>query len=549
MDSTISKIIVNFMKSLGIKFCFGIPGSNAPILYELEREKSIKLILTKHENNAVFMATGVTKSTGKTAACFGSQGPGALNMVEGVAAAYHDSQPLLILIGQVPPSLYGKNAFQETSGKGYTVNQFGVFRNITKFSAKITNKNKKDFLNILKKAYYNLTSGRPGPVCLEIASDIGNQKIEVPSLNFIPKKEKLALSKINLSKIKKVIETLRISKKIAILCGCGALNSPPLIKKISKTLSIPVITTLKGKGVIPENDSLCFGCVGLCGSKKANELINSGLETLLVIGTSLSQFTTNNYSLDLKDTRIIRIDINKYKKIASNEIFIKCGAEEVLRIIEKSLQKIINKEIISERKQWLKKFEKYKEEKIREYRNGKLTPQFFVSQIRKLIPKDAIICTESVEWTEKYLPIFSPHTHIVCTGLAPIGCSLAEAIGCKLANPNKIVISIQGDGGFNMSFIELMTATNYKAPIIAIVLNNGVLGPIFNSQIQKYGRSFFSTFDNTKFKDLALSCGFTYFLIKNKKDIKEKIPQIIYLNKKGKPVLVEVKINSYEKWP
>jgi len=544
MKIQIKTLIVNFMKFLGIKFCFGIPGSNADILYELEREKSIKLILTKHESNAVFMAMGVTKSTGKIAACFGSQGPGALNMVEGVAAAYHDSQPLLILIGQVPPSLYGKNAFQETSGKSHTVNQFEVFRNITKFSAKITNENKKDFLNILKKAYYNLTSGRPGPVCLEIANDIGNQKIKVPSLNFIPKKEKLVLPKI-----KKVIKTLRTSKKIAILCGYGALNSSSLIKKISKTLNISIITTLKGKGVIPENDSLCFGCVGLCGSKKANELINSDLETLLVIGASLSQFTTNNYSLDLKDTKIIRIDVNKYKKIALNEIFIKYDAKEVLKIIKRNLQKIINKEIIFERKRWLKKFEKYKEEKIKKYKNGKLTPQFFISQIRKLIPKDAIICTESVEWTENYFPIFSPRTYIVCTGLAPIGCSLAETIGCKLANPNKIVISIQGDGGFNMSFIELMTATNYKAPIIAIVLNNGVLGPIFNSQIQKYGRAFFSTFDNPKFKDLAFSCGFTYFLIKSEKDIKEKIPQVICLNKKGKPILVEVKINPYEKWP
>jgi acetolactate synthase-1/2/3 large subunit len=546
---TVSQIIADFIKILGIKYCFGIPGSNMELLYELNKN-GVNLILTKHENNAVFMATGFTKSTGKISSCFASQGPGALNMVEGVAAAYHDSQPILILIGQVPKSSYGKNAFQETSGISGTVNQFQIFKNITKFCSKITDDiNYKELSKILKKIYEILIIKKQGPVCLELASDATRKKILCGDL-IIPKRKRD--DKLNYKKINSVLKILKSSVRVAILCGEGVIRSgsSKLIREISKCNNIPIITTLKGKGIIPENYPLCFGCVGICGSEKANRLLDSGLEVLLAVGTRLSQFTTRDWKVNLERTKIVRIDIDKVKRYGKKEIILKGDAKEILRIIKKKLLiSKIEKQILIARKEWIKELDDIPLKNQNLYYKRLLRPQYFIFHLRKYLPKYAILCTESVEWTAKYFQVYAPKTHIVATGLAPIGCSLQEALGAKLANPKKTVVSMQGDGGFNMSAVELITATNYKIPIIAIVLNNGVLGPIFNAQLKKYRKTFMSQFINPDFRKLAQTFKIKYFKITSKKDIKKVIPRAVYFNKKGHIILIDVIITPYERWP
>jgi len=430
MKKILNQIIVEFMDFLGIKYCFGVPGSNMSLLNEINKSKKIKLILSKHEEGAGFMASGYTKSTGTICSCFGSVGPGATNLVTSVAAAYYDSQPILVLSGQVGNSLKGKTSFQESTGIGRTISQLKIFKEITSYAKIIDNNNSVE--DILKKAYYTLNSKRPGPVYLEIPTDMMEKEISQDFFKLL-KKGKDAEGKLPLNKIKKTISILQKSKRPAILIGGGVINNKKEIIGLIKKLKIPVLTTLKGRGIISDEDKYSLGTIGITGQKSANDYINSGIDLLIVIGASLSQFTTKNWSLNLGDTKIIRIDVDS-KDLTKN---LKTDI-----LIQGDLSKIISKLTSLYKKQsvdFSNSIRKYRSlgyfDYPEMYDNKKpLKPQSFVSELRKFLPKDSIICTESIAWIQKYFKIYNTRTQIVCTGFAPIGCSLGEAIGSKLGN-------------------------------------------------------------------------------------------------------------------
>jgi len=546
MKKTINKIIVDFMEYLGIRYCFGVPGSNMGLLEEIDKSKKISLILTKHEEGASFMASGFSKSSGLPSCCFGSVGPGATNLTTGVAAAYYDSQPVLVLSGQIDSSFQGKMGFQESTGKGRTISQFKLFKEITKYAYKLSNE--KDIPKILKETYFALNNSRPGPAYIEIPTDIMEKKIKFSNemfKSFTLENKKRLKRNIVKEKIKNIAIELANSRKPAILLGAGAIpHKKEIIRFINKS-KIPVLTTLKGRGILSDESSFSLGSIGLTGQNSANEYIKDA-DFLIVIGASLGQFTTKNWSLNLNKTKIARFDVltndltKNYRKdylllgdISKNVAF--------LNSVYKT-NKGFRDLVIKYRKKGYFDYPEMSENSL------PLKPQAFFSELRKILPKDSIICSESIAWTQKYFKIFYPRTNIVCTGLAPVGCSLSEALGSKLANKDKVVVSIQGDGGFQMTAMELMTSINNHIPIISIVLNNGILGPIYNSQIKKYHRAFMSRFKNPDFAKFARSFGIGYEKITNKEEISPKMNNALNKVKKGTSVLVEVIINN-EKWP
>jgi len=546
MKKTINQIIVEFMKFLKIKYCFGIPGSNMSLLDEINKSKKIKLILTKHEEGASFMASGFSKSTGIPCSCFGSVGPGATNLITGVAAAYYDSQPILVLSGQVDSSLRGKTSFQESTGIGRTINQFKIFKKITKYASVINDEKK--FVETLKNIYFALKDNRPGPAYLEIPPNIMQKKIDVKKNIFekFEKENKERLKeKILVDIIKKISREFVNAKKPAILIGGGAINSRKEILKFINQIKIPILTTLKGRGIVSDENPYSLGTIGITGQKSANDYLSS-VDFLIIVGASLSQFTTKSWSFNLKSTMIVRIDVN-VKDLTKNY--------RIDYLLLGDISNILSSIVFS-----VKKYEKNFKNIVKEYRSHgyfdypemsdntlPLKPQTFVSELRKLLPKDTIVCTESIAWIQKYFKIYEPRSQIVCTGFAPIGCSLSEAIGCKLGNKNKIVVSIEGDGGFQMTAMELMTAVNYKIPFMSIVLNNGILGPIYHPQIKKYKKSFMTEFKNPSYSKLAESFGIKYTRISKKQDIKKAIKKSLENLKKGCPVLVEVIVGK-ERW-
>ncbi len=544
MKKTVNQIIVKFMNFLGIRYCFGVPGSNMSLLEEINKNKKIKLILSKHEEGAGFMASGYSKSTGFPCSCFGSVGPGATNLVTSVTAAYYDSQPILVLSGQVQDSLKGKTSFQESTGIGRTISQLKIFKEITSYAAVIDNE--KRIIQILKKAYFALNDFRPGPAYLEIPTDVMQKEFEVKENLFesFKKEKKIRLKeRLPIEKIKKISLKLEKSKRPAILLGGGAINHKKEILKFINKSKIPVLTTLKGRGIISDDNKFSLGTIGLTGQKLANEYLGSGIDFLIIIGSSLSQFSTKNWSFNFDNTKIVRIDIksNDLTKNYKVDYFLQGDISEIISKLSSTIKKQNNNYFDLIRRYRSKGYFDYLEMK------GKsilLKPQTFILELRKLLPKDSIVCTESIEWIQKYFKIYKSRTPIVCTGFAPIGCSLCEAIGSKTGNKNKVVVSIEGDGGFQMTAMELMTASNYKIPIIAIVLNNGILGPIYYSQIEKYKRSFMTEFINPSFKELAKSFNVKYYKISSKSEIKKQIYRGLESLKKEYPVLMEVVIGK-----
>ncbi len=539
MKKTINEILVDFMNLLEIKYCFGIPGSNMSLLDEINKNKKINLILTKHEESAGFMASGYTKSTGKISSCFGSVGPGATNLITSVASAYYDSQPILILSGQVKQDFWGRNAFQESTGKKQTISQLNLFKEITSYSVIL--KSEKYLKTILETAYQKLTSEKPGPVYIEIPVNIMDRKVNIPRnffsfKKFIVPKDKKLNYKIRFSAIQ-----LGNAKNPLILVGAGGLKFGKEIKEIAKKLSCPIVTTLKGRGVISEKDKYSLGTIGITGQKGANEFLNSNVDYLLVIGSSLGQFTTNHWESKIKESKIIRIDIHN-PNVTNN-------FKEYLAL-KGDIKKIINKLNYNLKIKKKKSFRDYKIEydaKSLQKKNN-IHPAYFTKLLRDNLPKDSIICTEQIAWVEKYFKIYKPRTQIACTGFAPIGCSLAESIGVKFGNKNKVVVSFQGDGGFNMSGLEIMTAKNYNLSILFIVLDNEVLGPIYQAQKKKYKSSFMTEFKNPSFSNLAKGFGIQSITIKNKNNIKPLIKKALTHIQKGNSVLLNVKVDKNAKW-
>jgi len=547
MKKTVNQIIVEFMNFLGIEYCFGVPGSNMSLLDEINRSKKIKLILSKHEEGAGFMASGYSKSTGFPCSCFGSVGPGATNLVTSVTAAYYDSQPILVLSGQVQDSLKGKTSFQESTGIGRTISQLKIFKEITSYAAAIDDKKK--IIQILKEAYFALNDNRPGPAYLEIPTNIMQKELEIEKNLFESFKEenKIRLKeKISIKKIKKLFLELQKSKKPAILLGGGAVNHRKEILKFINKYKIPVLTTLKGRGIISDENKFSLGTIGMTGQKSANDYIQSGIDFLIIVGSSLSQFSTKNWGFNFDNTKIIRIDV-KSKDLTKNykvDYFLQGNISEIFSKLNFLFKKKNNdySNLIKEYKS--KGYFNYPEMKENSI---PLKPQTFAAELRKFLPSNSVICTESIAWIQKYFKIYNPRTQIVCTGFAPIGCSLAEAIGSKMGNKNKVVVSIEGDGGFQMTAMELMTACNYKIPIMAIVLNNGILGPIYYPQIKKYKKSFMTEFINPSFEKLAESFNVKYCKISSKNEIKKQINKGLENLKNGFPVLIEVMVGR-EKW-
>jgi len=390
MKKTINKIVVEFMEFLGIKYCFGVPGSNMSLLDEINKSKKINLILSKHEEGASFMASGFSKSSGLPSSCFGSVGPGAMNLVTGIAAAYCDSQPILVLSGQVESSLQGKTSFQESTGVGRTVSQLKIFKNITKYASRINDEKK--IVEILKNIYFSLKDYRPGPAYLEIPIDIMNKKINISKKVF---KEFETENNERLKKegdtedIKKIYEELINSERPAIILGAGAITSRKEIFKLINKTKIPVLTTLKGRGLISEEHPLFLGTIGITGQLSANEYLNSGIDFLIIVGASLSQFSTKNWSFDLKNTKIIRFDVPT-KDLTKNYK----ADYLILGDISKNIQ-LLNSVI--------KNYDKDFREIVKEYKNKgyfdypemdndaiPLKPQTFVSELRKFLPKECI---------------------------------------------------------------------------------------------------------------------------------------------------------------
>ena len=539
-----ARILLECLSRLGINEIFGYPGGAViPIYDELYSFKEIKHYFARHEQGAVHEADGYARSTGKVGACLATSGPGATNLVTGIMTAHMDSIPLLVITGQVSSSLLGKDAFQESDIVGITVP-------ITKNNYLV--QDIKDLPRILKEAYYIASTGRPGPVLVDIPRDIQLQEIPYDEFNKIYENH-FSLEGYNpvyeghKGQIKTAIKMIKDSKKPLIIAGAGILKAHAYeeLKEFVEKTNIPVAMTLLGLGSFPGNHELALGMIGMHGTTYANYAANEA-DLIIAAGMRFDDRVTGNPQKFVPNAKIIHIDIDP-AEIGKNKLIdvpIVGDLKNVLTDLNEKAPKVSYDE-------WLKQIKKWKKEYSLIYRKTEddiLIPQEILSEIDKITKGNVIVATDVGQhqmWAAQYLTFNNPYSILTSGGAGTMGFGLPAAIGAQVANPNKRVLAVVGDGGFQMTFQELMLIKEYNLPVKIFIINNSYLGMVRQWQ-ELFHEKRYSSVDlsyNPDFIKIGEAYGIKSIQLKNKKDLKKNLKKIL---ESDEAVLVECIVEKEE---
>lgn len=481
-----SDIVIECLKEQNVDTIFGFPGGAVLNIYDslYRRGEGINHILTTHEQGAAHAADGYARATGKTGVCMATSGPGATNLVTGIATAYMDSVPVVAITGQVHSSLIGKDSFQE-------VDITGVTMPITKHNFLV--KDVEKLADTIRMAFHIASSGRPGPVLVDICKDATIKKTE-----FTPAGDKSRLDlkiKNNFTEkdLDEAAEAVQKSERPVILSGGGTIIAgvTDILIELSEKIKAPIATTLMGTGSVPGNYPRYMGLLGMHGTRVSNRAV-SECDLLITVGARFSDRVISDMSRFAPKATIMHIDADPAeinKNITVNYPF-SGNIEQVLRGILKRIKPVDETEWAKCVKSWMKEYEN------NNINNGKLTPKFIIEKFSEMTDGNAIITTEVGQnqiWAAQYYKFKKPRQYISSGGLGTMGYGTGAAIGVQIGLPDKKVINIAGDGSFRMNCNELATAVHYKLPIIIAVLNNGTLGMVRQWQTMFYEKRYSQT--------------------------------------------------------
>lgn len=532
-----AEIMVQSLKKEGVDIIFGYPGGVLLPLCDKLYDSGINVILTRHEQGAAHAADGFARSTGRIGVCMATSGPGATNLVTGIATAYMDSVPMVAITGQVATHLIGSDAFQE-------VDITGITRPITKHNFLI--KNVKDITRTVKEAFYIASSGRPGPVLIDFPADI--QRAE--GVFDYPKAAEIRSYKPTYEghplQIEKACKIIKDAKRPLLLVGGGVISSGASkeLEKFIKKTGFPAVFTLLGLGSIPGDNPLSLGMLGMHGTKYANYAVVE-TDLLIAMGCSFDDRITGRVETFASNAKIIHIDIDP-SSISKNVVVDVPIVGDVKKILGKLSEKVEKTNIGP----WVKKVMGWKKQYPLTYEKNGLKPQYIVSKLSELLPKDAIVCTEVGQnqmWTAQYFSFMQPRTFVTSGGLGTMGFGFPAAIGAQMANPGKTVVDIAGDGSIQMNIQELATAVHNKLPVKIIILNNCCLGMVRQWQQLFYDKRYaYTCLKNAEpdFVKLAEAYGAIGYRVDTTEEFDKIIPKV--LKEKEKPVIVDCRINEEE---
>lgn len=539
MQLTGSQILVECLKEQGVDTIFGYPGGSVLNIYdELYRhQEEIHHILTSHEQGASHAADGYARSTGKVGVCLATSGPGATNLVTGIATAYMDSVPMVAITGNVAVNLLGKDSFQEVDIAGITMP-------ITKHNFIVKDVDK--LADTLRRAFRIAQTGRPGPVLVDIAKDVTANKaeyerVEIPPIERV--KDTILTEDVELA-----LKMIKEAKKPMVFIGGGAVISDAQkeVKEFVYKVDAPVADTLMGKGAFGGEEPYYTGMLGMHGTKTANLSVTE-CDLLITIGSRFSDRVTGNAKKFAKNAKILQIDIDPVE-INKNVIVNHCiigDVKEVLKLLNEKLEQHDNKE-------WVSHVLDMKKQYPLKYHKDLLTGPYILEKLYEITGGDAIITTEVGQhqmWSAQFFKYKKPRTFITSGGLGTMGYGLGACIGAKVGNPDKTVVNIAGDGCFRMNMNEIATAARYHIPVIQIVFNNHVLGMVRQWQSLFYGQRYSHTTlnDSVDFVKLAEAMGARGYRITRKEDVEPILKEAIALNA---PVVIDCQIPSDDKvWP
>ena len=536
--------IIESLKNMGVKTIFGYPGGQTIPFYDMLYDSDMEHILVRHEQCAAHAADGYARASGKVGVCLATSGPGATNLVTGIATAYMDSSPIIAITGQVPTHLIGNDAFQEADIIGITMP-------ITKHS--FQPKNPDLIPSMIKSSFEIASSGRPGPIVIDVPKEVQEGELSKFDDSLIDTPGYNPNTKGNIRQIKKARDLIKESKKPMILAGAGVIisNACRELKKLSDTINAPVMTSLLGKGAIDETSDLALGMLGMHGRKVSNDYINEA-DLVIAIGIRFSDRTTGRLDSFVPDAKVIHIDIDPAEigKNVEVDLPIVGDAKNVLS----SLNKLLNDyEVSNEVKSWAKLIKEKKQELLPRvtYSDVPLKPQTVIKEIAEVLTPDSILTTDVGQnqmWAAHFYDTQKPRKFISSGGLGTMGFGFPSAIGAKVACPDDPVVSINGDGGFLMVCQELATVHDYDLPVIAVVLENRTLGMVYQWQTLLYN----SRHSQTEFKDspdfvkLAESFKINAERITKPGETKEALASAI---KDNEPILLNVVVDSEEALP
>ena len=531
-----SQIVIECLKEQGVDTVFGYPGGAILNIYdELYRHQDeITHILTSHEQGASHAADGYARTTGKVGVCMATSGPGATNLVTGIATAYMDSVPMVAITCNVGKALLGKDSFQEIDIAGVTVP-------ITKYSFLV--KDVEDLAPALRKAFKIAKSGRPGPVLVDIAKNATSDKTEYEAVT--PEEVTRETDKISSATIDEAIKLIRKSEKPMVFVGGGAVISEAEkeLQSFVELVDAPVTDTLMGKGAFPGNHERYVGMLGMHGTKTANRSV-SECDVLIVVGSRFSDRVAGDADNFAKNAKIIQIDIDEAEinKNVLVDLSIIGDIKEVLTIFNDRLEQCYHKA-------WMDKVMARKDALPMTYDQNGLTGPYIMEKISEITAGDAIICTEVGQhqmWAAQYYEYIKPHTLITSGGLGTMGYGLGASLGAKMGCPDKTVFNIAGDGCFRMNMNELATASRHQIPIIEVVFNNHVLGMVRQWQTLFYGKRYSHTVlnDQVDYVKLSEAMGVKAYRITKKEEVEPVLREAIASNV---PVMIECIIESDDK--
>jgi len=535
-----AKAFIESLKKEGVDTIFGYPGGVLLHIYDEIYDCDLRHILVRHEQAAAHAADGYARATGKTGVCLATSGPGATNLVTGIATAHMDSVPMVAFTGQVASSLIGNDAFQEANITGITLP-------ITKHNYLV--QKAEEIPKSIKEAFYIASTGRPGPVLVDITKDATSTDFKFSYPEKAELRSYKPTVKGNVQQIKKAAAMIANAKKPVIYAGGGVVlsNASSELYKLAELLQAPVTTTLLGMGAFPTDHPLFLGMLGMHGTKYANFSIQDS-DLLIAIGARFDDRVTGKISSFAAGAKKIHIDVDP-AEISKNVAVDLPIVGDAKSILTELIQAVAEKTTSGKTTEWVNRVAAWKKEYPLAYKDDGSTikPQFVIETLCEVAP-DAIVATEVGQhqmWTAHYFKFKQPRKFITSGGLGTMGYGLPAAMGAKVGCPDQVVFDVAGDGSFQMNSQELATIVSNDIPVVSVILNNGYLGMVRQWQELFYDRHYSHTdiSNSVDFVKLAEAYGALGIRVEKKSELKEAIQTAV---NSGRPAVVDVRVDREE---
>jgi len=523
MKIPVSELIVKYMERLGIEFVFGMPGAHIQPVYDSLYHSTVKTVLAKHEQGAAFMACGCARASGRIAACITTAGPGATNLVTGIANAYADRQPILVITGETSTHIFGKGGLQESSGEGGSIDQAELFKSITRYRKVIE---RTDYLaNVLNQASKVLLSPNSGPVLLCLPFNVQQELVDADLLDRVDTRRLDPAATENVRSIDALTGLILEARNPVIVAGYGCIKSgaQAQVSELSDSLNIPVTSSMKGKGVISEQSALSLGSLGVTSTGYAYQYIVENADAIIFLGAGFNERTSYLWDATLlQNKKIAQVDSNpeQIEKVFKADVAVTGDIKSTLNgVLRKLDAQGVNRQAVRKQIAANDPVARRDAGSSRIFSAGFALVESFYRRLEQHFPRDLAVFDDNLIFAQNFYNVSSENRFYPNSGISSLGHAIPAAIGAQFAE-HKPTIAIIGDGGFQMCCMELMTAVNYRLPLSVVMFNNSSMGLIRKNQFQSYGQRYIDCeFENPDYALLAQSFGIEYRRVATEADL------------------------------